>query len=201
MKKLWTPCRRAIVLLPLLLALRLGAEDRFPGSPPRNHQVVMEMVYEYTIRDYAPPVRVAVVPRDASSTATPEDAAIAHLSALQSLDYEWWSSLWTESSLVKMAEIDKAEKRGREFWIEAWERAFRGRAFELTQRLDTGDYVIIVYREQGRPDAYPLKVVLKHEKEGWRATQDLSADPVLHHWNEGDARLRNVVRSVNASPR
>jgi hypothetical protein len=189
----------AAIVTVMCLAVGAGlesAEERFRMSPAEKGRIVLETIYEYAVREYLPPVQVTGERREAASTQTAEGTAMAHISAMQSLDYDGWTRLWTKESLERMAEIDRAEKRDRAFWIAAWERAFRGRVFELRKRIDTGEFVIILYRNTAATDDFLMPIVLKRVGEEWRTTQELSTDPVLHHWRKPGTRIEKIIRNV-----
>jgi len=179
----------------------------FPTAAPALHAIVVENEYQFLVRQYAPAVEVNLVGRDHASYGTPESAAIAGISAMASGDFEWFRSTWDEASRRILEERDTQLKQDRSFWTKAWERAFTDRRVELTARIETGDYVLIVYRLAPRSgttataksaDTMELIVPLKSVNGKWMATQELAADPVLAHWKTPEIRPRRVIRAAPA---
>lgn len=182
----------------------------FSTTPPTTNKVVSEEQYYFSLRHYSPPVDVKVVPREKASYDSPEMAAIAAISAMVTGDYDWFRSTWDKASLALMDARDKAENQTPEFWVKAWDEAFRNRMIQLTARIDSGDYVMIVYRLVGQPDAaspakpagadVELITVLKPDNGKWVATQALSQDPVLLYWKTPGTRLKRMVRPPHQEP-
>jgi hypothetical protein len=172
-------------------------------SQPIPGKVVVENEYRFTTRDYTPAVEVKIVARDQASYANPESAAIAGISAMLSQDFEWFRSTWDKPSGAVMEARDREMKQDAAFWTKTWQKAFGGTTVRLISRIDTGPYVLIVYKASseagvtaGKPAAGDLELVtvLKADGDKWLATQELSQDPVLVNRKTPDVRSRHVVR-------
>jgi hypothetical protein len=175
----------------------------FPAGPPASGSVIVENEYRFTVRQYTPAVDVVVVPRAKATDDNPEAAAIAGISAMVSQDFDWFRSTWDRASVAILEARDKEMKQDATFWTRAWQRAFTGKKIQLVSRIDTGGYVIIVYRvlgsaARGNTSAenadIELSTVLKRDGDRWLATQELAQDPVLVNRKNPDARPRRVVR-------
>jgi hypothetical protein len=124
-------------------------------------------------------------------------------------DFDWFRATWTKDAQKLMEESDKAQHQTPEFWMALWEKTFKDRSVELTQRVETGDYVIVAFRiipnpsgsapeAQGTPtrQGIELHLVLRNEDSTWLATQELADDPVLNYWKTPDKVVKRLVRGV-----
>jgi hypothetical protein len=177
----------------------------FPTTAPTLSKVVVENEYQFSARQYSPPVEVQVVRRDSASYDAPESAAIAGISAMAAGDFDWFRSTWDEASRAVLETRDRQMKQDPAFWVKTWKGAFTDRRIELTARIDTGEYVLIAYRLVPRNAApaapngnapVELVVVLKSDNGKWMATQELAADPVLAYWKTPDVKPRRVIRTA-----
>ena len=131
---------------------------------------------------------------------TPEATTIAILSAMSRGDVPWFRSLWDAESARILAADDKTHSRDDAFWAATWARTLLDRRIVLTNRIDSGDYVLIAYdlipvQANHKPeDVIHLETPLKLQNGRWLATQELSSDPVLLYWKTPDVRTRRVVR-------
>ena len=66
----------------------------YPASDREPKQFTVEYVYRYVQSDYKPPVTLPVVRHSEAQTDTPEHTLIAAISAVKTLDFDWWLSLW-----------------------------------------------------------------------------------------------------------
>jgi hypothetical protein len=181
-------------------------EPVFKTTSPFIKKVVVEDQYYFTFMHYSPPVQVKLVTRDTASYENPEAAAISAISAMVSKDINWYRSTWDRASIAIMDDRDKALNQSAEFWVNSWGRAFTNKRIELTARIETGEYVLIVYRlvptgEVNDPantsnSEIELVTVLKYQEGKWLATQELSRDPVLLYWKTPDFRPQRVIRSI-----
>jgi hypothetical protein len=176
------------------------AAPPFPTAPPVVKKIVVEEEFGFAERRYDPPVEFAAIERNAARDDTPEATTIAMLSAMSRGDVAWFRSLWDAESARLLAEDDKKHGRDDAFWIATWARVLRDRRIVLTNRIETGDYVLIAYhlmplQANHKPeDVIRLETPLKQQDGRWRATQELSSDPVLLYWKTPDVRPRRFVR-------
>lgn len=177
----------------------------FPTTAPTLSKVVVENEYQFSSRQYSPPVNVQVVRRDTATYDAPESAAIAGISAMAAGDFDWFRSTWDEASRTALETRDRQMKQDPAFWVKTWRGAFADRRIELTARIDTGEYVLIAYRlvPRNAASAAPngtapveLLVALKSDNGKWMATQELAADPVLVYWKTPDVKARRVIRAA-----
>jgi hypothetical protein len=172
----------------------------FPTAPPVVKKIVVEDEYGFALRRYDPPVEVTPVERSAAKDDTPEATTIAILSAMSRGDVAWFRSLWDPQSASILAADDQKYGRNDASWTAAWERLLRDRRVTLTNRIETGDYVLIAYdviplQPNYKPeDVVQLETPLKLHNGRWLATQELAGDPVLQYWKTPDVRPRRVVR-------
>src|SRR5215216_2015915 len=134
----------------------------FKTTAPKIEQVVAEDAYYFKISQYTPPVNVKLLKPDEASYDAPESAAISGISAMASKDFSWYRQTWTQASQRMMEDRDKSLNRAQSFWVELWEKTFKNKRIELTHRIETGDYVLIVYRlvtesENRSPTAAPAE--------------------------------------------
>jgi hypothetical protein len=195
----------AAVALVLTTAISARAQTPTPGSPfptaaPIVKKIVVEDEYGFAVRRYDPPIDFTAVERAAATNDTPEATTIAILSAMSRGDVPWFRSLWDAESARILAADDKTHNRTDATWTAAWERLLRDRRVVLTNRIETGDYVLIAYdliplQANYKPeDVIRLETPLKLQTGRWLATQELSSDPVLLYWKTPDVRPKRVVR-------
>jgi hypothetical protein len=115
-------------------------------------------------------------------------------------DVPWFRSLWDAESARVLEADDRAHGRNDASWVTAWERALRDRRIVLTNRIETGAYVLIAYdlvplQANHKPeDVLRAETALKLQNGRWMATQELGSDPVYLYWKTPDVRPRRVVR-------
>lgn len=194
-----------VVVLMLIAATSARAQtpanaEPFRTAAPDVKKIVVEHEYGFAVRRYEPPVSFTAVERSATKTDSPEATTIAILSAMSHGDVPWFRSLWDSESARILADNDKAHNRDDASWIAAWQRMFRDRRVVLTNRIETGDYVLIAYdliplQPNYRPeDVIQLETPLRLQNGRWLATQELASDPVLQYWKTPEVRPRRVVR-------
>ena len=168
---------------------------------PVMDKVVSEELYTFAIRTYDPPVRIKPVKQNDASYDVPEQAAIAQISAMLAKDFSWFRNTWTKESKIIMENDDKKNNFNKDFWVNAWAKAFRDKDVDLLNYIETGEYVIISYRfvsknkiaDSSEKDM-ELDTVLKREDGKWLATQELAQDPVLLYWRSPETRVKRVKR-------
>jgi hypothetical protein len=177
-----------------------SAEPAFRTAAPVVRKIVVEAEYGFALRRYEPPVDVAVVDRNQAKDDTPEATTIAMLSAMSRGDVPWFRSLWDTESARILAADDKTHGRDDASWTAIWARLLRDRRIVLTNRIDSGEYVLIAYdliplQANHKPEeVIHLETPLKLQNGRWLATQELSSDPVLQFWKTPDVRPRRFVR-------
>jgi hypothetical protein len=180
--------------------LAQGLPSRYPLSQPKIEKISMEDVYYFTVSNYEPRVRVLFVSPSTASYGTPEDAAVALISAVVSGEYQWWRSVYSQSANAVMDKDDKESSRTPEVWKQLWKERLSGKDAYLTTRIETGDYVIVagVFIMPNDPEGQTVKmqVAFKHEGSRWFATQDLADDPVLMYSDNPDVKIKRVMRQV-----
>ncbi len=185
------------------------APPAFPASAPDVQRLIVEDSYFYQVRTFTPAVKVKPVTRAAASYGTPEDAAIARISALVAGDFAWFRSGWTQQAQIVLDEQDKLTNQTPEFWKNLWAKIFTGRQVELTHRIETGEYMLIAYRVLGAgKDGKDVELIdaLKKVDGQWLGTQEISRDPVLNYWRTPETPIKRIIRmapgvTVESAPR
>ncbi len=180
----------------------------FQVGPSKIDEVIEERTYYYRHMDYDPAVVVRPVARGDAAYDTPEGAAIAQISSMLAADVAWWRDTWTRDSREQMIARDREQGRAPTYWSDLWRERLAGKQAVLERRIETGPYVLIVYRIQpatGPSDdpaqSFHLTAVLVEEDGRWSATQALTEDPVLHYWHQPGYRVKKMVRGFEATPR
>lgn len=172
----------------------------FPATAPETQRIVVEDSYFFQVRTFTPAVKVKYITRAAASYRTPEDAAIARISALVATDFAWFRSGWTEQAQAVLEAQDKLTGQTPTFWVNLWQRIFANRQIELTHRIETGEYVLIAYRiigaGEGGKDVEMIDA-LKKDKDRWLGTQEISGDPVLSYWRTPEKPIKRIVRMAS----
>jgi len=192
----------AWLLMPFLLAaapLAGNHGSKYNMTRPEHLQVYEKLSYSYTHSKYDPPVPVSaseVLGRYDS----PEDAAMSLMSAMAAADYASFYRGWTPEAQKEMNEEDRARHHSPEYWAKLWTRWLRGRKMEMTDRVETGNYVIITMiasppkeDEEAEPMEFPW-VLAKDSKGHWWATLDLNSDPVVQNWRRPNSAIERVIR-------
>jgi len=153
----------------------------YPVSDREDASYTVEYVFNYARYNYTPAVAIKDVNRVQASYATPEDAFTAFYSAIQSGDYDWMLNSWDEGSRKFIQDKNEKDNQGQAYWVNLWKQRYAGKKIEMVQRLESGLYVLILYRitdpDTGKiieQDTLPMN--LEHKK--WLATQSLAADPL-----------------------
>lgn len=162
----------------------------------RTGKFVVEYVYNYTKRAYTPEIVFKAVTRKEASHATPEQAFISHNSAMAAGDYEWWLSGWTTEAQSGIQQRNARMNRTAKTWQDIWSKALRGETIKVIERVETGPYVLLVYKmfnESGKATMHSI-YACKLVKDKWLATDELSEDLMFHHYIEGKERVTINVR-------
>lgn len=175
----------------------------YPTASPAVQNLVVEEKYYYTVAPYEPAVVVPPVSRTEATYRTPEEATIASISAMRTLDFDWFREVWEPASRRVLEERDRSTGQTPQFWKEAWQRAFsKYPRVELAHRIRTDEYVLISYRlvnPSNPAESLEMTAVLKRQDGRWFMTQDLADDPVLAYWSKPGSRLERTARQVPAT--
>lgn len=191
---------------PIAVAPARGAglpAPAYPVSVPTLENVVEERMFFYRSMDYQPPVAISPVVRAAAGSDTPEAATVALASAMLAGDLEWFRGQWTDASRQLMAARDRQQGRDDTFWPALWRERLVGKRLFLTHRIESGPYVLIVFRVSPSDDleaegSFDLINAFEAVGGAWLATQALAEDPVLHYWDRPGFRVQKMVRNIDS---
>ncbi len=150
--------------------------------------------YHYQEQRYDPPVAVPMLDEPPTSYDGPEEVLSGMLSAIESLDHDWWLATWDEASRELIAKRDEKLGTTTEERLAEWEEKARGEA-TLARWVETGQYVILTYRrrsDEGPGEEQP--VAMKLSESGWVATLDLVQDPLFQNVTTDQRRIERRVR-------
>jgi hypothetical protein len=192
-----------ILLITCMCQLTLAQDGRAPKSefktkPVKQKQLVVEYVYSFRELEFERPVQLT--PLKSSSQASyvsPELAVLSHFSAMYAKDYQWFQNTWSRESQKLNSESDKKQNHTPQFWTDLWVKVLTDKRVELTHRIETGKYVLIIYRlvpTSGGPATFEDSLALTNEDGRWVLTQELANDPLLTYWNAPELRVRKTVR-------
>lgn len=188
--------RVALIVAFSLAGVSVNAAGPYKTSKPRPGKFTVEYVYNYTSRKYTPPIRIDYVKRDQVSRVTPEDASIAHFSAMAARDYDWWLSGWNPVSRSTLESRDRDKKRTPGDWQTLWEGAMKDMTVMLLEKVETGPYVFMVYDLRDRQGKTAMHSIYALRKDGdnWLGTVELAEDLMFHHYTKGTPKVRLNVR-------
>ncbi|HEY4358884.1 MAG TPA: hypothetical protein VGN16_24265 [Acidobacteriaceae bacterium] len=150
----------------------------FPSSTRKARQFTVEYVYRYAQSDYTPAAKITPVKRGESKNDTPEHLMIASISAEQSLDYDWWFSLWDSRSQAMITDLAKTQKHDAAWWKAAWQRSVAGKTVTLYSRLELPNDIILEYRMGAPVPATPglqtIPMPMRREGGKWFLTLELN---------------------------
>lgn len=164
----------------------------YPTTEREDSKFTVQYVYNFARYRYTPAVEVEAVKRATASYETPEQACVAFLSSMTSLDYDWWLSNWDKDSRQRLEADNDAHHQDSTFWRSAWQRAFTGRRITLEQRLESGPYVLIVYRVDDVRDpgaSFSHLLAFRLNNNQWMATEELAADSLYLYALDGRSRI------------
>lgn len=180
-----------------------GAEPAATRSTPPPHAVhkalIVETVYPYSVAALQPALVVQPLTRSAASFDRPEDAMVAHFSAMLAGDFEWFMSTWTAPSQALMRSRDQQRARKPAYWTGLWSKVYAGRRIELLNRIDYGEYVLIeygLYAPGEQSPGFRDTVATVKENGRWKLTQELAREPILANWNSTSGRVQVVATSA-----
>jgi hypothetical protein len=166
----------------------------FETGQPVEKSISIETKYDYQL--YAPKKgfeRVNLVRRKYAGYETAHKAFIARLSAVSSLNYEWWLDTWDPSS--KQLALDYYDTKGlnKDYWLKTWKTGYVGRKIKIKHMVDYQDYVILVYNvatKDGKDGYLDLPVVFKKSGDEWLVSLGIRQSPLLYFspWVNGNER-------------
>lgn len=163
---------------------------------PHVEYVAQKSLYYFVVRDYTPPLEVKPMKTE-PPWETPEATAQAQFGAMMRQDYKGWLKTWDHDSQVVITKRNQEMKRGDEFWTAKWRQGLQGyERFQLTRRVDSGEFVIIEFRASGGTGGgdLSLDIPMTKTEKGWLASQELGSDPVLLNWRQPGAVTEIVAR-------
>jgi hypothetical protein len=87
---------------------------------------------------------------------------------------------WDDASQKYIAATNERKKLDQAYWVNLWKERYAGKRIEMVQRIESGLYVLILYRIT-EPDTGKLieqdTLPLTRSGKSWLATQALAADP------------------------
>lgn len=163
----------------------------FDTGQPVEKSITIETKFDYHL--YEPKKgfeKVNLVRRKYAGYDSAQKAFVARMSAVTSLNYEWWLDTWDSSS--KELALDYYGRKGlnKDHWLKTWKEKFVGRKITLKHMVDYEDYRIVVYNvanKNGTPGFLDLPVVFKKSGEDWLVSLGIRQSPLLHFspWVEG----------------
>jgi len=183
----FTFCGRALAELPSPI---------FPVGEVQERDLIVESLYRYKVYPYEPIQKIKYIDIEDSKYDTPEQTVFGHFSAMKSGDYDWFLETWTKESRIIMRESDKKRGRSKEFWVKTWDKVLSSREPYITSRIESGDYVFIVYSLKDSNGVVQFEDTLALELAGsfWKISQRLSSDPVGIYWSVPDKRVTQLAR-------
>lgn len=150
----------------------------FPSTSRKAKQFTVEYVYRYAQSDYTPAAKITAVKRAESRNDTPEHLLVACISAQQSLDYDWWLSLWDARSQAMITDLAKTQKHDAAYWKAAWQRGLEGKTVTLYSRLELPNDIVLEYRVgpvvQTMPGLQTIPMPMRREGGKWLLTLELN---------------------------
>ena len=168
----------------------------FASSEREKKQFTVEYVYRYVQSDFTPAVEIPTVRHSEAQTDTPEHTLVALISALKTLDYDWWLSLWDTKSQELFRDEAKTKKQDAAYWKPIWQSTFVGKPVTLYSRLETVFDITLEFRigaqQAGRPSTL-FPAVFRFENGHWALTRELGDSSFLP-W------MGRSAMSVNLDP-
>lgn len=213
--------QRTLMLAALLMtgATHVHSQAQSGSTQPQlvtvNKKVIVESVTKVDVGTYTPSLPVQAVSREQARYNTPENTAIAMLSAMAAGDYDWWLSIWSEEARAMMTKRYQEAGRKPADIVAPWKGILTTRPAVLVGKADYGrqrtSYALVRYRtnsanELTLHDSKTGKVTplgIRHFESTmsfrfnngrWEAVQELAADPVFHGsgmlWDESKTEIR-----------
>lgn len=162
------------------------------GGRPIYKTLIVETIYPFSVIKFDAPINIPILKgRANASYGSPEDAVISQFSAMIGGNYEWFKETWTISSWQMMQETDKRNNRGSDFWLDLWRKNLASKSIQLTSWVNYGSYVLVEYQlvDKGVKSGIGVVALIK-EGGQWKATQDLSKDPIFLNWKSSTGRIQ-----------
>ena len=172
----------------------------FKTAPAERKILVEEIKHEYYVRKYSPPVKVEFVKkRKECAYPSPEEVMIAHLSAIEALDYEWDQSCWDEESQKRTAALHKSRKQTPDRIKEKWKEVLKGSQYELITRVDFRGGVVIevkvIRQSKVKPKTLQLDNAFKKQADGkWKLTHYFSRNAVKINWHNPGEKVKRTIK-------
>ncbi|WP_017444943.1 hypothetical protein [Gayadomonas joobiniege] len=171
----------------------------YPTGATTQAAITIETLYKYQLQSPKKGFeKVRLKQKKYTSMKTPEEAFVARMSAVSSLDYQWWIETWSESA--KNISLPYFQNKGLDeaYWIKTWKNQFVGRQIRFVHKVTYKDYQIIIYNvssPNGDLGVYYLPVVFKQAADGnWKVSLDLKQVPLLRisPWVKGLEKKEEV---------
>ena len=132
-----------------------------------------------------PPENLQIIPVEQASYATPMSAATALYSSMACGNYEAWLASWEPKE--KKLRLERDQKMGRtpSFWTQTWKKSFEKEKLRFTRKAKYQEYYLIGYEmvdSSGKVTVKSAAAFKEITKGNWRATLDLSSDPVYQNF-------------------
>gem|GEM_PF-1488714 len=169
----------------------LWVTPTFATTAPIKKEITVESIFNYHL--YTPLKGhddVRLVRRKYSSMASAEDALVARMSAVSSVDYQWWLDTWQEDSKQIALPFFKQKGFDQSYWESTWKKQFVGRKIKLKHKVIYQDYAILIYNvsePNGKESFFDLPIVFERDNEQWMVSLDIRKSPLLRYspWVEG----------------
>ncbi|KMT65220.1 hypothetical protein XM47_10775 [Catenovulum maritimum] len=185
------------VICLILFSFSLSAQQTFWAMPTfdvgeaKEGVISVEQVFHYELfqpkQGYE---KVRLVQRKYASLSSAEEAFVARMSAIASLDYQWWLDTWEVDS--KQLALNYYANKGLDqtYWLDTWQKQFVGRKITYKQKIVLPEHTIIIYNvaaPNGKPGPIDLPVVFEQAKQEWLVSLDLRRAPLLRYspWIKG----------------
>jgi hypothetical protein len=163
----------------------------FETGQPAGKSIIIETKFDYHL--YEPKKgfeKVNLVRRKHAGLESARKAFVARMSAVTSLDYEWWLDTWEVNSKELALEYYQRKGLDKDYWLKTWKEKFVGRKIILKQLIDYEGYTIFVYNvanKNGTPGYLDVPVVFEQSGDDWLVSLDIRQSPLLHFspWVEG----------------
>ncbi len=220
---------RSLLATGTLLVLLASGVCAAPASPgddawPRllhgtaeERTFVSHRTYRYWERRYDPPVLVEQLAGPVGGIRGPEQTLFELVSAMRAGDFDWWLGLHDSEARARLEGALERPGHTPEDLKAGWQARFRGRPVELTRWIETGRYLVLVYRLGGEGTAAggtgpggngrgsgpgeEIPVVLTTKEGQWLVSFDLEDDPVVKYFDapalQGAGTMLRVRRIMN----
>lgn len=155
----------------------------FDTSEYQNRSTEVRTAYNFTSYKYQDSTFVDLVSKNKASYTTVEDAFVARMSAIISLDYDWWLSTLDDKSRVLALENYEKNNWDKTHWHNIWQHQFVGSKVKFIRKIEYKSYFIITYKifRNGKDisGGFELPSAYKKKDGKWFATLDLRANRLM----------------------